>query len=309
MWNSGSELLKARVYGARGSLPNCIGDTRRYGGGTTSLAVRVPAAPPLIIDAGTGIIDLGNELAAAYPGGGEVHIFFTHTHWDHVQGFPFFYPSYLKDWTIHIYALDKGVGELKEIFSKMYQFRYFPVPFEVLPSRIQFHKIRSGDEIRAGEALVRACRVNHPGLALGYRIESPGGTLFFASDAAPFRDFLFEDKYATREEQRFGQEREALQPYEDELFSQIEGASLLFHDANYTADEYQRFITYGHSSMDYALEVASRCGVHELVLWHHDRSRTDGELDAVTGPIIKRGAELGITVSPARAMETYTVRG
>lgn len=299
-----SDALTATIYGARGSLPNPSVKTRRYGGATTCLGVETPEDIPIVIDGGSGIFDLGNTLAPRTERR-ELHMFFTHTHWDHVQGLPFFAPLYDAAWRVHIYSLGERRVSVQDIFSGVYAERFFPVPFDQLAAAIEFHALEFDDTIDVGNTRVTCCRVNHPGFALGFRIQHRDRSLFFASDAAPFTDMLFGDQFHVRKRETDPATLERMGALQTRVAATVQGADLLFHDANYTDTEYEKLFHFGHASMSQACELAKQCGVKRLVLWHHDRGRTDDQIDAITADPIERGRADGLMVEPARQGAVY----
>ncbi len=295
--------LRVTIYGARGSLPNPSMATRKYGGATTCLGVETPDGIPLVFDGGSGIYDLSLDLAERPPR--EIHMFFTHTHWDHVQGLPFFTPFYDKSRRIHIYSLGERRATVRDIFSGVYADRFFPVPFEQLDADIIFHELGFDDEIAIGSSTVTCCRVNHPGYALGFRVDHGGRSLFFAADSAPFANMLFGDHFHVREQETAPEVLEEMRDLQARVEEVVQGVDLLLHDANYTSAEYERLFHFGHASIRQACDLAKRCAVERLVLWHHDRGRTDEEVDAITAEHIALAKCKGLMVEPARQGAVY----
>ncbi len=297
--------LHACIYGARGSLPNPVASTAKYGGATTCLGVFTPDHIPIIVDAGSGIFDLGGELVDSHRGPREAHLFFTHTHWDHVVGLPFFPPLYEPSWTVHLYALNSREHPLREILGEAYAGHYFPVPIERVKATVRTHELAFYDQVRIGNTQIRCCRVNHPGYALGFRIDHEDRSLFFASDAAPFTDMLFEDRYHTRQRETDPHVLATMAEYQRRMEDEIRGADLLLFDANYTDDEYEALFHFGHASMSHAYDLAKRCSVPHVVFWHHDRGRPDDEVDRITQPYVDRGRAEGQCVEGARQGTWY----
>lgn len=297
--------LRACIYGARGSLPNPVAHTAKYGGATTCLGVFTPDGIPLVVDGGSGIYDLGLELTQQHDGPREIHIFFTHTHWDHVLGMPFFAPLYDPGWTVHLHALRAREHPVRDIFGGVYASRYFPVAFDRLKATVMIHELSYYERVAVGGTEVRCCRVNHPGYALGFRIDHRDRSLFFASDAAPFSDMLFEDRYHIRKRETDPAIRKQMDGFQRRMEEHIRGVDLLFFDANYTDDEYEALFHFGHASMTHAYELAKRCAVPRVVFWHHDRGRPDDEVDRITEPYVERGRAEGIVVEGARQGTCY----
>ncbi len=295
--------LCAEIFGARGSLPNPSAATVRYGGATTCLGIETPDDIPIVIDGGSGIFELGAQLKTREQK--ELHMFFTHTHWDHVQGLPFFAPLYDANWQVHIYSLGERRASVREIFSGVYKERYFPVPFERLAASIQFHELAFEDEVVVGNTHIRCRRVNHPGFALGFRIDHGGRSLFFAGDSAPYTEMLFEDKFHIREKEQRPEVLEEMRRLATRLRDFVDGVELMFHDANYTDGEYEKLFHFGHASIRQACDLALTCHAGRLVLWHHDRARSDAEVETICKEQIERAANEGLTVEPATQGARY----
>lgn len=302
-----SRSLRACVYGARGSLPNPVASTARYGGATTCLGVFTPDGIPIVFDAGSGLFDLGLELRN-HQGPRELHVLFTHTHWDHVLALPFFEPLYDPSWTVHLHSLRGRLDPLRDIFVGSYGKRYIPVPLEQIGAKVKVHELDFFDEVRIASSTVRCCRANHPGYALGFRVEHGGRSLFFASDAALFEDMLFEDRYHTRQRETCPEVLEQMRRLQQRMDDLVRGVDLLLFDANYTDDEYEALFHYGHASMTHTYDLARRCGVPHVVFWHHDRGRTDDEVDAITMPYVERGRREGLVVEGARQGTWYELK-
>jgi phosphoribosyl 1,2-cyclic phosphodiesterase len=260
---------------------------------------------PLVIDSGSGIFDLGRRLVREPQVQREIHVFFTHTHWDHIQGLPFFAPLFDAQWTVHIYALAARPNTLRSIFARMYSERYFPVPFDQLQARIIFHDLSFQDHVSIGATTVSCCRVNHPGYALGFRVERGDQSLFFASDAAPYEDILFGDRFHRRQKDRRPGAVREMARLQAELEQTVAGVDLLFHDANYTDQEYEKLYHFGHSSLSYAVDLGQRAGVRATVLWHHDRARHDDEVERMCQPYLDRGRQSATLVEPAQQGAVY----
>lgn len=297
--------FRITIHGARGSLPNPTANMIRYGGDTTCLGIVAPESPRLIIDAGTGIVDLGRSLIRAGDESRELHLLFTHIHWDHIAGLPLFLPLYDPDWTIHLYHLVLEDMDIEDVLRSLYNPLHFPVPFKEVKATLKFHELDFDSIFKLGNIRINCCRVNHPGYALGYRISHGERSIFFAGDAAPYDRILFEERFHNREEEKDPAVLEFMSWLDQRMKDEIFRSDILFFDANYTAEEYERFFHFGHSSMDYAYELALQCCVGRLVFWHHDRNRKDAELDDLIQPFIQRGIQDGLQVDAAIQNQTY----
>jgi ribonuclease BN (tRNA processing enzyme) len=217
----------------------------------------MPDQAAVIFDAGTGIRLLGEQLVKQAGGRPlEIHLLFTHFHWDHVLGLPFFLPLYDSRTSLTIYSSPHS-APLSSVAGVM-KYPYFPVEFSSIPARIRLVDVSSGG-VRVGMAEVEAFAVSHPQGACGYRIHASGSTFVYAPDREPGDERL--DK-AVREYAR--------------------GASLLIHDAQHTPEEYAIYRGRGHSSWTEAASVACDAGVKRLILFHHDPLHTDEMIAGIT---------------------------
>ena len=280
--------LRLQFWGTRGSIPTPGRNTVRYGGNTPCVEVRTSEGWLIILDAGTGIRELGRSLisrANGAPIAGD--IFLTHAHWDHIQGIPFFGPIFQRGNHFTIWgakALQTSIGRVvRDQMSPV----VFPVAFEELDATIDFREI--AEERRAGNGYeVRAYQVRHPGGALGYRFTERGNSeraLVYISD----NELGPGAKYDTRPAWREG------------LVEFVRGAQVLVHDTMYTADEYDHFRGWGHSTYDEAVELALDAAVGQLVMYHHKPERADDEVDRRVEEcrafVARRGGKLEIVAA------------
>lgn len=250
--------VKLKFYGARGSIPVCDPGFQQFGGNTTCFQITfVDTNRIAIIDAGTGLRNLGRDLRAIGHQQDQVVIAFTHFHWDHIQGFPFFGPAYNREQRIRILTVGRGqtIGNLREIFEVPLQSQYFPVQLEQMGAQFEFLKVEDASRhftaVNNVETTVTGQRHNHPGGAFGFRIERAGKVLVICTDV---------------------EHGDAIDPQVVEL---SRGADLLVHDAQYTAEELQTHRGWGHSSFDQAMQVAEMAGVKHLAMTHHDPEHDD----------------------------------
>jgi phosphoribosyl 1,2-cyclic phosphodiesterase len=258
--------LRAQFWGTRGSIPTPGHDTVRYGGNTPCVELRTSEGWLVILDAGTGIRELGRSLisrANGAPIAGD--IFLTHAHWDHIQGIPFFGPIFQQGNHFTIWgakALQTSIGRVvRDQMSPV----VFPVAFEELDATIDFSEI--AEECRQGNGYeVRAYQVRHPGGALGYR---------FSEQHDGNRALV----YISDNELGPGAKYDARADWRDGLIEFVRDARVMVHDTMYTAEEYDHFRGWGHSTYDEAVELALEGGVKQLVLYHHKPERSDDEVD------------------------------
>lgn len=280
--------MKVKFWGVRGSFPVAGPEVNRYGGNTSCLEVRTDDGTLIIIDAGTGIRNLGSSLMGSEfgRGDGKGYIFLSHTHWDHIQGFPFFTPVYIKGNEFTIYSRSRRGRTLEDTFSRQFAGNagntYFPVPFADLSSTFHFRMLREGNRFKIGEVQVHTERLNHPMVALGYRIEADGVCVVYLSDTSPYRDILLGEEYATEEFERDPNKLEEMKELEAKMMVLAEKADLLIYDTMFTPEEYKRFPHFGHSTPDDAIKVSLEVEARNLVLFHHSPDRGDGEVDELT---------------------------
>ena len=245
--------MKIRFWGTRGSIPTPGQRTVRYGGNTACVEVRDATDHLLILDAGTGLRELGLKLNGSGPR--TMELFLSHLHWDHIQGIPFFRPAYDPKSTLRLYG-PKQQRPLRELLGLGMDDPFFPVDLDGLPVQLEVHEIESGSAIQVGPYRVRATALFHPAPALAYRIEADGRSLVYATDT--------EDPFS-------GQE--------NPVIAFAAGADVLIHDAQFLDADFKP--GWGHSTIGKALEVAQRAKVKRLVLFHHDPDRTDDDLDRI----------------------------
>ena len=250
--------MKLKFYGTRGSIPVCDAAFQGFGGNTTCLQVTFTDTNRIaIIDAGTGLRNLGKDLKASGHQQDEIFIAFTHFHWDHIQGFPFFGPAYDPAQKITMLAVGENqtVKNLREIFEVPMQSVYFPVPLERMGAQFNFMQIdRANQYFRAhgGQpTIVTTERHGHPGGAYSIRVERNGKSIVVCTDI------------------------EHGNQLDEKIVALAAGADLLVHDAQYTTEELEKRRGWGHSSYEQAIEVAKRAGVKMLAMTHHDPDHDD----------------------------------
>ena len=258
--------MRVRFYGTRGSIATPGQATVRYGGNTSCVTVRSDSGALVLLDIGTGAAVLGRELMAE---GRKLcgHILIGHTHWDHIQGLPFFAPLFVPGNEWHIYA-PRGLRQtVHDTLAGQMQHAYFPIDLDQLGANIHYHDLVEGT-LQIEDIAVTAQYLNHPALTLGYRLEADGASVVYATDHEPHSRPLAENPGPID-----GQDRR----HADFLT----GADLVIHDAQYLASEYASKVGWGHSTIEYAIAVARFAGAKRLALTHHDPQRTDDALDAL----------------------------
>jgi phosphoribosyl 1,2-cyclic phosphodiesterase len=276
-----------QFWGVRGSIP-CPGpSTANFGGNTACVEVYFESLDRrMIIDAGSGIRELGNKLMKNGLAQGPIstEIFLTHTHWDHIMGFPFFAPIYIPSSEIKICGPATYEEEsLKDVLSGQWTYRYFPVRHDELSSKIEYIDLKEGTYDLGQGIHLRTKYLNHPLLCLGYRFEFEGKVLCTAFDTEPYTNVFCTDVNDPEYDAAMAVEGEQAAADENRRMERfIEGADLLIYDAQYTRAEYcQSRVGWGHSPIEHAVAAARRNQVKQLALFHHDVLRTDDQLESM----------------------------
>ncbi len=276
--------MRIRFWGVRGSIP-CPGpETVVYGGNTACLELRFGASERLIIlDAGSGIRPLADFLLKNdLPKGPlKTDIFLTHTHWDHIMGFPFFTPVYIQGTKITIHGpVTFEEDKLDKIIGDQLSYRYFPVRQDELAAEIEYEQMKECEKDMGDGILVKTKYLNHPILCLGYRFEHEGKVFCTAYDTEPFRNvFAAHPDAPEYDPVAFEEGEKAAREENEKILRFLYNADVVVHDSQYTFKEYKASkMGWGHSPFEYAINAAHKAGVKKLVLFHHDPLRADKEL-------------------------------
>ena len=277
--------MKLTLWGVRGSIPVPGASTVKYGGNTACLEIRYgPENKLLIMDAGSGIKPLGDKLMREDLPRGPIKakLFLSHTHWDHIIGFPFFTPIFIPGTELDVYSpINYEERSVEEIIGIQLSYQYFPVRQSELGAKITYHSLKE-ETLDLGDGMViRTKFLNHPVSTLGYRFEYDGASICTVYDHEPFRnvfpadpDHEDYDPAAAEEGQRVADEENA------RIREFFREADVVIHDTQYTLDEYnQKFIGWGHSSFEYAIQSGHKAHVKQLYFFHHDPLRTDDQLE------------------------------
>jgi CheY-like chemotaxis protein/phosphoribosyl 1,2-cyclic phosphodiesterase len=293
--------MRVQFWGTRGSLAKPGPTTLRYGGNTACVEVRTADEALIVLDCGTGAHGLGVALAASTQQPVRGHLLITHTHWDHIQGFPFFAPLFVRGNEWDIYA-PGGLGQQLEVtLAGQMEYTYFPVTLSQCGATIRFHDLNEGS-FEIGSVRVTPRYLNHPALALGYRLEADGAVLVYAVDHEPHA----RDRAGPTAGARGGS------PVHREDQRHVEwlaGADLVIHDAQYTVDEYPQRVNWGHTPAEWAVDYALAAGAKRLALFHHDPQRDDAALDRLLEACRRRAADNGLDVFAAAEGQVVELGG
>lgn len=254
-----SEFL-IQFWGVRGSVPSPGSDTIRYGGNTSCVEMRI-GGKRLIFDGGTGLRMLGKSLKSEMPI--DAHMFFTHYHWDHIQGVPFFTPAFTQGNCLHIHGSVPTPGiSMQDHFQGRVLHLNSPVPVEQLRADIKFHDLVCGDAFSVDDIAIETAPLNHPNGAMGYRVTWQDYSVCYCTDTEHFEDHLDEN-----------------------VMHLARNANMLIYDAMYTDEEYHNpkspKVGWGHSTWQEALRVGEAAGVKRVAIFHHEPNHTDDFLDQV----------------------------
>ena len=251
--------MKIRCWGARGSIPVSGSEYLRYGGDTTCIEIRNQNDDIIIIDCGSGVRRLGNRLLREKRH--EYSIIFTHAHWDHILGFPFFRPIYFSGTRIFVHGCIYGQRSIKSILTTSMEPPFFPVDLASVKAEI-ICSDTCAVPFSIGDMQITPIQLSHPNMGFGYKFSEADATFVFLTDNE--LDYQHPNGKSYEEYREF-----------------CRGADLLIHDAEYTDEEYQRTRTWGHSPYRRALALALEAGVKSFGLFHHNQERSDDALDAI----------------------------
>ena len=267
--------MKVRFWGVRGSIASPGPKTMRYGGNTTCIEIRTDNNELIILDAGTGIFPLSQTLLSEMPVTANVLI--THSHWDHIQGLPFFIPNFIPGNHLRLHgAFDPVSGKgIEHVMSVQLQYSYFPVREEEMKARIEYITLAPEQSVQIGSATVTPYLMNHPVIDFGYRIEANGKSVFFTGDHEPPMNIYEPDEEGYAEYQNFVDEKIA------DIQRAMRGVDVLIADCSYTEQEYPTKRGWGHGTFNSSIQYARDAGAKVLFCTHHEPTRSDDALDEV----------------------------
>ena len=281
--------MRIRFWGTRGSLATPGPQTIRYGGNTSCVELRSDDGTRVVLDAGTGIRPLGDAVERGLT---RLDILLTHLHMDHIQGLGFFEPLFWPELEVHLWGPSSTTQGLHTRLSRYLSPPLFPVRLADLPCQLHLHDVTRESRFRIGPLSVVAGLVCHPGPTVGYRIEGDGATVTYLPDHEPFLGL-------------------AEIPGDPDWIPGLclaRDVDLLIHDAQFSHEEYPRFVGWGHSSIEQSLAFARAAGVRHLVPFHHDPSHGDPVLDRLYEEVHKNHA-LPFALTPAAEGASFELRG
>ena len=280
-----SEIV-LRCWGTRGSIPTPGPETVRYGGNTTCFELR-HAEKRIIFDAGSGIRPLGLDIVERGPD--TLHIFLTHFHWDHIQGFPFFAPLYDPEDSIKVVGPKQKDIDVQNLFAGQMGPIYFPVPFSVVAAEMEFEHLNDG-EYELDGIRMKVMRVKHPSYVIAYRIEVGGRVICLVPD-----------------NEMDGEIYDVGPDWDRRIVDFVGDADVLVHDSMYTDEEYARRAGWGHSTFGQSVRLAEEAGADRLLFFHHDPTRTDDALDEIVARTRDEAQSRGCRVQLEAATEGSTL--
>jgi phosphoribosyl 1,2-cyclic phosphodiesterase len=240
-------------------------------------------------------------------GNGTAHLLISHTHWDHIQGLPFFSPLHQKGNQLYVYARRRDDVHLRAVFASQTDDPYFPISIEQAKAGISFRELADSATFQIADVDVTCTRLNHPYVATAYRLSADGTSVAYVSDTAPFSDILFENQYIAQPPPLRTSlpeaDRAKLGAMRDGVVRLCEGVDLVIYDTMFTPDDYLKMPHYGHSRPSDALDVCRHAGARRLTLFHHAPERSDSEVDAILTDTREQALRSGLALDITAAYE------
>jgi len=286
--------MKVKFWGTRGSIPSPGSGTIKYGGNTPCVEIRSDAGELLIIDCGSGMRDLGNSLLALKkPVRGTILL--SHTHWDHIQGFPFFKPAFIPGNEFTLYGPQDTSLRIQKVLEGQMEHRYFPVTLGMMGSSISFLELTE-ERFTTRDFTIDVLYMNHTSLTLGFRITGNGSSVCYCTDTEPHALLM--------EPCEGGIGQDFIHRGDKRFVDFVRGADLLIIDTQYSPEEYVVKKGWGHSSVDYVSYVALLGNVRRLCLFHHDPEHSDAVIDGFVDYCARKIREFGASIEVIGAQES-----
>ncbi len=280
-----------KFWGTRGSIAAPGPSTVRYGGNTSCVEMRC-GDTLLMFDCGTGAREMGSALLQEFAGRElHIHMLVSHTHWDHIQGFPFFAPAYLPSSTITIYSARGCDKRLDKIFTGQMDASYFPVALKDMQADLRF--IELDGDIVIGDAKISHMFLNHPGIAVGFRVDLAGKSVSYVTD---------HEVYC-----RMGGDLDHYRKLDEQVDEFASGSDLYIREAQYTEEEYPKKKGWGHSTASDAVKSAVQARARQLALYHHDPAHDDEQLDRIVRGCQQHLQELGVSLPCFAAADSQRI--
>ena len=275
--------MKIKFWGVRGSIPVPGPRTVRYGGNTTCIEIRTDSGELIILDGGTGIFQLAQSLLREMPL--TANVFITHSHWDHIQGLPFFIPLFVPGNKLKLHgAFDLVSGRgIEQVMDVQLQYSFFPIRSEELKASIEHCTLTPGVSVEIGDARITPVLLNHPVVNFGYRIDCNGKSVFFTGDHEPPYNIYSRDD------------------------SDFETYQQIIADSSYTEEEYAKKKGWGHGTLDSSIRIARAAGAKVLYFTHHEPTRSDDDLDRLFNEINEKNPPQGMEYRLAREGDEMTL--
>lgn len=279
--------MKIKFWGVRGSIPSPGPHTAKYGGNTTCIEIRTDDNELIILDAGTGIFALSQTLLREMPV--TANVFITHTHWDHIQGLPFFIPIFVPGNTLRLHgAFDPVSGRgIEQVMDVQLQYSYFPVRKAEMKAGVEYETLMPEQSVRIGSATITPTLLNHPVINFGYRIDCNGKSVFFTGDYEPPYNI-----YAP-EDEGYEEYRMLIEDKEMSVVEAMRGVDVLIVDSSYTTGEYPSKKGWGHGTFDSCIAMAKKAGAKVVYCTHHEPTRSDEALEREFGKALANLASEG----------------
>jgi phosphoribosyl 1,2-cyclic phosphodiesterase/ActR/RegA family two-component response regulator len=275
------QKTRFKFWGVRGSLPTPGPSTVHYGGNTSCVELRADGEI-IILDAGTGVRGLGMQLTSEFKNQPlHLTLLLTHTHWDHIQGFPFFAPAYRPGSIVRVLAFEGARKGLEATLSSQMESPYFPINMEQMPGNVLVQELKSLS-FKIGKVRVEATFLNHPGVCAGYRLFTSSGSIAYLPDNELYQRQRAGASQHAREAEKFAQHQDY------KLIEFLKGADALIIDSQYDAEEYAQHVGWGHSCADDSIALAAAANVKTIFLFHHDPSHDDAKISEM----LARGREI-----------------
>jgi phosphoribosyl 1,2-cyclic phosphodiesterase len=294
--------VRLKFWGVRGSIPSPGPETVFYGGNTSCVEVRV-GSDIIVLDAGSGLRPLGLALVKEFKEQPmHLNLLITHTHWDHIQGFPFFLPAYNPKNNVTIYGFEGASQGLRNTLSDQMESPYFPISMQQMPGHIAIRELRDLN-FNINQVSVRAHFLNHPGSCTGYRLFTPGGSISYLPDIELFH--RLRDRWNTETILVPPTERETTPPEDRALIEFIRDSDVLIMDSQYDAAEYEKHVGWGHSCVEDCVAFALHANVKRLFLFHHDPDHTDEQISRMVARARQMAARRRSSLMVEAAREGY----